>query len=621
MHRFLERLSAGPLVGDGAMGTQIFARLSPSTHWRSLDALNIGDADEQELIKRIHLSYIEAGAGLIETNTFGANRCCLSSFGLEGQVLAINSQAAKIARLAVEASGRKILIAGSIGPTGQSREMWRKIGEPFVVDVYREQASALEARGVDLFIAETFSDLEELVLAIEGIQKASSLPIVAQMTFTEEGVTRTGLTPTEVVERLSSLGVAVVGANCSTGPAAMLSVIEEMAAARRNGALLSVMPNVGESQRRANRVYYPASSAEYFAEFGRAAVAAGARLIGGCCGTSPQHIAALARVVEAGEETTATPLNIKLREAEETVAAHRDAPTRLEQMFAERRYVISVELDPPNGVHTDGLLETCRRLKASGLVDVVDVNDRAKVSMSALFISRAIERDIDIETIPHLTCRDHTLAGLKAALLGCYAVGGIRNILAITGDPPGVAGYPERQGVYEIDSIGLVRLMAQLNRGLDFTGKKIGGNTQFFIGVAVNPTAFDLDFEIDRFRQKIEAGAQFAMTQAIFTPQQWEAFLARLGPCPIPIMVGIWPLPSFELARYVANEVPGVVIPEEVMERLRTAGPAARQVGFELAATVLREVRSTSQGAYIIAPHKKPETALEVLEQVQIKVG
>lgn len=620
MHPFLEKLAEGPLVCDGAMGTQIFSLLTPSTHWRSIDALNVGTTEEQELVKRIHLSYLDAGAVVIETNSFGANRGALASFGLEGQVTQMNSQAAKIARLAVEASGRKAFIAGSIGPLGQSREQWHPRGTRWVIDTYKEQATALEARGVDLFIAETFSDLEELELALAGLQEASSLPIVAQMTFTEEGVTREGIAPRDVVRRLESLGVRVIGANCSTGPAAMLAVLTEMAQTRRKETFLSVMPNVGESQRRGARVYYPRSSADYFGEFGKEAMDAGATLIGGCCGTSPAHIAALVRRIYDQSRADARPIVLEKPPREDAPPIKTEEPTVLQRLFAQKKFVVSVELDPPNGVKLDGILETCRILKNSGLVDVLDINDRAKVSMNALHMAHAIEHHVGMETIPHLTCRDFTLAGLKSMLLGSYAVSCLRNVLAITGDPPSVAGYPERQGVYELDSIGLVKLMAQLNLGLDFTGKKIGGNTGFHIGVAVNPVAQDLDYELDRFRQKIEAGAQFAMTQAVFSPPQWENFLDKLGgPSPIPILVGVWPLPSFELARYIANEVPGVVVPDDVMERLRDAGPGARAVGFELATRMVEAVRHTAAGVYIIAPHRKPEQALEVLQGLAAK--
>jgi homocysteine S-methyltransferase len=612
VHPFLDRLTQGPLVCDGAMGTQIFAHLTPSTHWRSIDALNLGTAEEQELIKRIHLAYLEAGAQVIETNSFGANRGALASFGLDGQVTQLNSQAAKIARLAVEASGRKAFIAGSLGPTGLSRDNWQARGSLWVSDVYREQATALEARGVDLFIAETFSDMEELLLAIRGVQETSCLPIVAQMTFTEEGITRDGLSPAQVVKRLESGGVAVIGANCSTGPAATLQVLEEMSHARTTSTFLSVMPNVGESQRRGNRVYYPASSAEYFAEFGREAVAGGAVLVGGCCGTTPEHIEALARTVS--ERPRETSMVMPQAKREEPAPVTLGEPTRLQRLLELKKFVISVELDPPNGVNLDGILETCRQLQRSGMVDVVDINDRAKVSMDALHMAHKIEHELNLETIPHITCRDHTLAGLKSMLLGAAAVSRLRNILAITGDPPTVAGYPERQGVYEIDSIGLCRLMQQLNAGLDFTGKKIGGNTQFHIGVAVNPTAADLDYEISRLYKKIEAGAQFAMTQAIFSVEQWNEFLKRVGKPPIPMLVGVWPLPSFELARYVANEVPGIVVPDAVMERLRKAGAQARTEGFAMAAETLKAIRHTAEGAYIIAPHRKPEQALEILE-------
>lgn len=613
LHELLERQI---LVADGGMGTTIYQRRGPC---RSFEEVNLL---EPELVLRIHLDFIEAGARLIETNTFGANRLKLATLGLEDQVVKLNLQAVKLAREAREISGKEVFIAGSIGPL-LPQSVWSL--EPgvwsLVEEAVKEQARALEERGVDLFILETFSSLEELLLAIRAVQEVSSLPIVAQMTFMEEGRTLMGVSPYEMASALKNLGLLAIGANCSIGPQDMLQVLSEMP----EGLTLSAQPNVGFPRREGGRVIYPRSSPHYFAEFAKEAARLGARLIGGCCGTTPDHIKAIAKALALsaaeGVKTLApapSPARVSVAPKASEVVEEPTIPiSPLAQKLKLGTFVTLVEVDPPKGVNLERILESVRMLKTSGLVDAVDINNSpmARVHLDALMMAIAIEEEVGMETVPHVTTRDSNIMGLQAALLGAWAVGGIRNILAVTGDPPRLGDYPEARGIYEIDAIGLTRLLSNLNKGLDWAGQTIGQPTAFAIGVAVNPTATDLDVELLRFQQKIEAGAHFAMTQPIFDVSYWERFLKALGGVPpIPILVGIWPLASLKLAKRLHNEVPGIVIPEAVQERLRKAGSEAKREGFTLAREILAAVKEKAAGVYIIPSFKKYEEALLVLE-------
>lgn len=606
--RLQELLEQRILVADGGMGTTIYQRRGPC---RSFEEVNLL---EPELVLRIHLDFIEAGARLIETNTFGANRLKLATLGLEDQVVKLNLQAVKLAREAREISGKEVFIAGSIGPL-LPQSVWSLESGVWslVEEAVKEQARALEERGVDLFVLETFSSLEELLLAIKALQEVSSLPIVAQMTFMEEGRTLMGVSPYEMASALKSLRLLAIGANCSIGPQDMLQVLAEIP----EGLTLSAQPNVGFPRREGGRVIYPRSSPPYFAEFAKEAARLGARLIGGCCGTTPDHIKAIAKAVEALAPAPSTVKVSVVSEAPKAIEEPTTPISPLAQKLKLGTFVTLVEVDPPKGVNLERILESVRTLKTSGLVDAVDINNSpmARVHLDALMMAIAIEEEVGMETVPHVTTRDSNIMGLQAALLGAWAVGGIRNILAVTGDPPRLGDYPEARGIYEIDAIGLTRLLSNLNKGLDWAGQTIGQPTAFTIGVAVNPTAEDLDKELLRFQQKIEAGAHFAMTQPIFDVSYWERFLKALGGVPpIPILVGIWPLASLKLAQRLHNEVPGIVIPEAVQERLTRAGSEAKREGFKLAREILATVKEKAAGVYIIPSFKKYEEALLVLE-------
>lgn len=607
---FVERLRNGVLVADGAMGSMIYEAAGPQ---RSFDEVNL---TQPEVVFGIHQAYIQAGAQIIETNTFGANRHRLAQIGLGDEVVRINHRAVKIAREAREAAPHEVLIAGSIGPLGLLRQ-GRTLPDEEIRAIYTEQAAALEERGVDFFLLETFTDLDQLLLAIAAIRSFSSLPIVASLTFSEEGTTFGGTPAAEAAWRLAQQPVQAIGANCTLGPQPLLPVLRAMAT---SGLDLSAMPNAGFPQRMGDRIVYPKSSPEYFAAFAREAVETGARLVGGCCGTTPEHIRAIA---EAVRHLRPAPMRTARSVQVETpsllpppaVSPAREPESRLWRKLQSGQFVISVEIDPPKGVALDRIFEQVDRVMASGRVDVVDINSGtlARVGMDAMMLAGALEAR-GIETIPHLTTRDMNIIGLQATLLGAWSVGGVRNVLALTGDPPSLGDHPETSGVYEVDSIGLVRVLARLNAGTDWAGKQLGGATNFTIGVALNPVAEDLDYEIERFRRKIEAGAHFAMTQPLFDPAFWEAFVKKLGARPpIPVLVGIWPLTSFKQAVRLHNEVPGMVIPASVLGQLEQAGAAARDCGFALARRLLEWARGEFAGAYLIPPFKRYEEVLELL--------
>jgi homocysteine S-methyltransferase len=550
----------------------------------------------------LHASFIAAGAELIETNTFGANRHKLRSRFLEEEVAPINEAGVKLAREAREISGRDVYVAGSIGPLGEGLDKAER------GPVFAEQAALLDGRGVDLFMVETFFDLDELTTAIEAVQGVSSLPIVAMLTFDEDAETFGGVSARDAVDRLAEYDLAAVGANHGAGLHAALAALEAMG----NGRPLAALPNVGLASLSGGRIIYPHATPEYFAEFAAQARALGARVIGGCCGTTPTEIAAIAHAVEEERKPT---VPFATAERELVIAAHeRPEETELARALQSGDWVTCVELDPPKGGTYDSMLAVTQTLKDSGAVGFVDINDNpmARARANALMAAIAIERACGIETIPHVTPRDTSVMGLQSQLLGAHAEG-VRNVLAVTGDPPHVGDYPGSQGVYDVDSIGLAEMVSRLNAGEDFNGKAIDAPTSFFLGVAVNPSADDLETELDRFRHKVEAGAQFAMTQALFDLAYLDHFEERLGGWPIPVLVGIFMVRSHQLAVRLHNEVPGIVVPEPVQERFREAGPRGAEVGLELARELYAEAREKAAGVYVIPPFRQPEAALDLL--------
>jgi methionine synthase / methylenetetrahydrofolate reductase(NADPH) len=604
---FNERLKGSILIADGAMGSMLHEAVGPQ---RCFDELN---ATEPEAVFRVHQAYIEAGAQIIETNTFGANRFKLAPHGLADEVQRFNSRGVKIAREAREAASREVLIAGSIGPLGLGVQS-RHPSPDEIFDIFHEQALALEERGVDFYILETFSYIEEILLAIDAIRSFSGLPIVAELTYTEEGTTHGDLRPADAAAQLKNKNVQVIGANCALGPQALLPILQELTSV--DDLRVSGMPNAGFPRREGDRIVYPRSSPEYFALFAREAAALGVRILGGCCGTTPAHIRAMADAVKSIRPMkTAAHVHSIEAVSKPTPVLHRDPESKFWKKLQAGEFTVCVEIDPPKGISLERIFEQVDKIMASRRVDAIDINSgtMARVGMDALVTAGALEAR-GIETVPHLTTRDQNIIGLQAALLGAWTVGGVRNILAITGDPPSVGDYPETSGVYEVDSVGLVKVLHRLNQGTDWAGKTLGGATNFTIGVAVNPVAEDLDSEIERFLAKIEAGAHFAMTQPLFDPQHWHAFLKKLGgKPPIPVLIGIWPLNSYKQALRLSNEVPGIVIPDPVLKSLEAAGAAARDRGFELARQMLAWSRGELAGAYLIPPFKRYEEILDIL--------
>jgi homocysteine S-methyltransferase len=604
---FNERLKNSILIADGAMGSMLHEAVGPQ---RCFDELN---SIEPEAVFRVHQAYIEAGAQIIETNTFGANRFKLAHLGLGDEVQRLNSRGVKIAREAREAAAREVLIAGSIGPLGLGVQA-RHPEPQEIISYFLEQAQALEERGVDLFILETFTYIEEILLAIDAIRSFSLLPVIAQLTYAEEGVAYGDLRPTDAAAQLKNKNVQVVGANCTLGPQALLPILTELASI--DELRVSGMPNAGFPKREGDRIVYPKASPEYFALFAREAAAAGVRILGGCCGTTPAHIRAMADAVKSlrpmKAHVSATAIEVPVSRAP---SVERSPESKLWRNIQAGKFQVSVEIDPPKGIALDRVYEQVDKIMASGKVDAIDINSgaMARVGMDALIVAGALEAR-GVETIPHLTTRDQNIIGLQAALLGSWTVGCVRNVLAITGDPPSVGDYPETSGVYEVDSVGLVKVLHRLNQGTDWSGKTLGGATNFTIGVAVNPVADDLDEEIIRFQAKIEAGAHFAMTQPLFDPQHWLDFVKKLGgKSPIPVLIGIWPLNSYKQALRLNNEVPGIVIPESLLKSLEAAGTGARERGFEVAREMLAWSRTELAGAYLIPPFKRYEEILDIL--------
>jgi homocysteine S-methyltransferase len=598
-NRFLDRLEAGPvIVGDGGMGALLSAAVP---RLRTPEEANLRAPDA---VVSLHVSFINAGAELIETNTFGANRRKLGQHFLEDELENINSVGVKLARDAREVTGRDVFIAGSIGPLGEpAASRLRR-------ELFAEQAAVLDGRGADLFMIETFYDLEEVVDAVEAVRSASNLPIVALLTFDESAETLAGVTAAEAAERLSELDVAAVGANHGAGLLAALAALERMG---KDGKPLAALPNVGLASLSGGRVIYPHATPEYFAEFAAHARDLGAKVIGGCCGTTPAEIAAIRSALEQ-ERKPRAPL---VFESPELVVAlgEEQRETGLSRALAAGEWVVSIQLDPPLGGNSAGLLEVATALKDSGHVGWVDINDNAtaRAGMSSLMVSATIERLAEIETIPHLTTRDWSVMGLESMLLGAHAEG-VRNVLAITGDPPEVGDYPGARGVYEIDSIGLTQLMTNLNRGEDFNSRPIDAPTSFFAGVAVNPTPDDMAIELERFEQKLEAGAKFAMTQIVFDLDYLDRFVELLGGrWPIPVLVGIFPLTSYRLALRLHNEVPGILVPQPLQDALEQAGSEAAEVGFAHAKELIAASRDRAAGVYLVAPFRRPLRVLELL--------
>jgi len=611
---FLEVLDERVLVCDGAMGTLLYSKGVFIN--RCFDGLNLS---QPALVAEAHAEYVRAGADVIETNTFGANRIKLASFGLGEQVRAINMEGATIARGA--ARGRAY-VAGAIGPLGIRIEPWGRMGVDEAQELFREQAQALADAGVDLFIIETFRDLNEIRAAVAAVRSVCALPVVAQMTTEEDGSSLDGTPPEEFTPALEATGADVIGLNCSVGPAPLLESIERMASVTR--ARLSAQPNAGKPRDIEGRTIY-LSSPEYMASYARRFVQKGVRLVGGCCGTTPAHIRQVKSAVRAmspgqGRIAVAPVAPGPAAAPQQPVAAPvpREHKSRFAHEIARGAFVTVVELEPPRGHDCSALLERARTLKIRG-VDAINVPDtpRIRAATSALATSVLIEQRAGVETLLHYTCRDRNLLGMQSDLLGAHAMG-LRNLLITTGDPALEGDYPHATGVFDVDSIGLANVVTRLNRGLDIGGASLGAPTSFHLGVVVNPTALDIELEVRRFGFKAEAGAEFAVTQSVFDVDALRTFLGRIGQARLPVVAGIWVFDSLRNAEFMANEVPGIRVPQALVDRMRRAerkGRAAAE-GVAIARELVAAVRPLVNGVQIGTGGHDFSSLLGVIEAV-----
>ena len=608
---FLEELERRVLVCDGAMGTMLYARGVFLN--RSFDELNLTQPD---LVTDVHHAYVRAGADVIETNTFGANRIKLSTFGLADRTAEINTEGARLAR---RAAHDQAFVAGAIGPLGVRIEPWGKTGIDEAETYFREQAAALLEGGVDLFVLETFRDLNEIGAAIRAVRSLSSLPIVAQVTTEEDGNTLDGAAPELFIQQLEQQGANVVGLNCSVGPAAMLETIERIARVAK--VPLSAQPNAGRPREVEGRHIYLCSP-EYMASYARRFINNGVRLVGGCCGTTPDHIRQIRVAVRAAAAAkvprSVDPIAADAAPTAPVPVVARAERSRMAHALARGTFVVSLELLPPRGHRTDELLESARQLRIRG-IDLVNIPDgpRASGRMSALATALLIQQ-AGLETILHYACRDRNLLAMQSDLLGAQSMG-IRNLLIVTGDPPRIGDYPDATAVLDADSIGLTNVVERLNRGIDIGGQPIGQPTSFHIGVAANQGALNVEEEVRRFRYKVGAGAEFAITQPVFEVDELALFLDRISDVRIPILAGIMPLGSLRHAEFMANEVPGVSVPDAVLERMREADAAGRasEEGIAIAREVVSVIRSMVQGIQITTAAGAIEAALDVVETVE----
>ena len=603
-------------VFDGAVGTRLYDKGIYIN--RSYDELNLV---ARELVREVHEEYLKAGAEVIETNSFGATHHKLLPYGLESKVREINRSAAEIAR---EAAGDRAFVAGAIGPLGIRIEPFGPTSYDEAKDLFRDQAEGLLEGGVDVFVLETFSELPEIRQAIRAVREMCDLPIIAQMTIQMDGKTLFGDSPESFAAELDLLGADVVGLNCGVGPNHILTALEKMRGVTQKR--LSAQPNAGLPRDVQGRQFYMGSP-EYMATFAKRFVQAGARFVGGCCGTTPTHIKIIADAIRSISPRRSNTTGVS---APNTIVGL--TPTDVSVVPPEKRskwsakvargeFVTSVEVLPPKGCDAAKTLESIKLLRDAG-VDAVNIPDgpRAQTRMSAQATAVLVEREIGIEAVLHYCCRDRNLLGMMSDLLGAAALG-LHNHLIITGDPPKMGPYPDATAVFDIDSIGLTNMVSKLNHGLDLGSNPIGKPTEFSIGVGVNPGAVNLDEEVRRFEWKVEAGAEYAITQPVFDTEQLRRFLDRIAHVRIPIVAGIWPLVSFRNAEFLHNEVPGVNVTADILERMRTASDKgkefAREEGIAIARESLAEVRDVIAGVQVSAPFGNVGYALQVFDVLE----
>jgi methionine synthase I (cobalamin-dependent)/5,10-methylenetetrahydrofolate reductase len=615
-HPLLEALQNRILLGDGAMGTMIYSKGIYIN--RCYDALNL---ESPGLIEGIHLEYLEAGCEMIETNTFGANRFRLKAHGLEDQVEAINKAGVEIARRALnqfhQKNSRSAWIIGSMGPLGVNSEPFGPLSNEQVASIYEEQARALEQAGVDGFSLETFTHLSQIAAAAEGVRRVSSKPILAMMTLNDEGESLLGESPQTMAEQFDQMPIDVIGFNCSSGPSVILDSIESFRL--KSQKPLAVFPNAGLPKQVGGRFIYMATP-EYFGSFAKKFASLGVRIIGGCCGTTPAHMKRARDAVLASGQSGRQTISVKSIDpktslVEPTPIAEK---SQLARKLSQGIFAISVELDPPKGTQFNKVLDAARACKLEG-VDCINIADgpRASARMNPSSLALILERDIGIETIIHYCCRDRNILGMQSDLLGAWALG-LKNILIVTGDPPKLGDYPEASSVFDVDSIGLTKIVHNLNHGVDIAGNPIGKPTGFHQGVGCNPGALNFEEEMRRLKLKIEAGAEYVMTQPVYDHGTFERFLNSYQGFTkrIPILIGICPLASLKNAEFLHNEVPGMQIPEDILKRMaKPASPEAQRAeGISIAREALLLFKKDVAGSYIMPPFNRADIAIEVIK-------
>ena len=608
---FRERLRRGPILCDGAMGTLLdLYEYSDRPH-------EINNIKNPDIVARVHQEYIDAGAEIIETNTFSANRFRLSQFHLQDRLKEINKAAVEIAR---RVAGDRVYVAGSVGPTGKLLEPIGKIKLLEARAAFKEQIEILLEGGVDLLILETFVSLNELDEAITAAKELTKLPIVAQKAFPEDGSILSGTFPLEVVEHLLSRGVDVVGANCTVGPQRMFSIIRTM---YKDGVILSAQPAAGIPTLQDGRSVYH-TTPEYLATYARELIQSGVTMIGACCGSTPAHIRAMRKVMDelASQpvvSVAAPKIGSPAGEKIAPVAQPEQAPDNRSNFARNvgKKFLVTAELDVPRGVDMSSVIEGARYLHRHG-IDAINITDgaRARLRMSSVALSTMMQQEVGMEAMTHFTARDRNLIGLQSELLGAHALG-LRNVLCITGDPTSIGDYPHATSVFDVDSIGLIRAVRAMNEGRDLMGNTIIQKTSFLIACAANPKADDMDREVDRLEKKIEAGAEIVFTQPIYEMQTLEQFIKRCEQWRRPVMLGLLPLRSYRHAEFLHNEIPGMVIPESIREALRRAGDKAAGVGVQLTQEFLKEARHLVAGAYLMPPFKRYDVVPQVLEAVR----
>ncbi len=593
------------MVGDGAFGTYLYSK--GHSFDESFDELNIKNPD---LIKKIHQEYVSAGAEIIETNTFTANWYRLENFNLQDKVKEINLAAVKLAR---EASEGKAYVAGSVGLIGKPLEPISPISYEEAKDVFKEQIGYLVEGGVDLLIFETFSDLKELEVAITAAKEMCDLPIIAQKTFIEDGRTLGGELPANVVEFIQNLNVEVIGTNCTVGPQRMLQILKKMVP--KSTAKLSAYPTAGLPQLIERRLVYN-TTPKYFAEYALRLVEEGIFLIGGCCGTTPEHINEVAKEIK-GKKTVKREVAAIIEKVSEEICEPEIAVDKDFSNFSKnigKKFLITAELDLPRGLDISAVINGARSLKSYG-VDAVNISDgaRARLRMSPITVAHLIKENVNMEPILHFTCRDRNIIGLQSELLGAYALG-LKNVLAITGDPANIGDYPAATSVFDVDSIGLVKILKKLNTGIDLANNTIGESTMFTICVAGNPLAQDMKTEIERLKRKIEEGADVIFTQPIFYYRAIENFLEKIENFRIPVLAGILPLRGSRHAEFLHNEVPGIVIPDEIRKRIRSIPKEdSAKEGVLIAQELLQEIKGIVEGAYLMPPFAKYNVVADII--------